>query len=354
MRTPKSLLIAGLLVASTLTACGRPAPPLETQVSEVVQSAAATTHVADLDFQTLGLGPNAFPEERGERNEFPYWYSKKGIPDVVPLESDDPMKQVDERGVLMIPWEGEDAPVFHPVSGAFYGLYSWVAYDHTGEEEYLRRAIANAQELVDTGEVVDGSLWFPYPFDYAFAGDKKLLYESPWYSGMAQGLGLDLFSRLCETTQDDYWCTQADRTFKTFLQTDLPGQTFSRVDENGYLWFEEYVGGDVMPTEVINGHQYAALGLAEYARQTGNEDAKALLDGGSTTLIAYFDNYRLPDEASYYCNVEYCKEIDLRPSRYHRGVTRIFRQMHYLTDMPQFDDIASTLQTDYDNRSSDQ
>ena len=171
--------------------------------------------------------------------------------------------------------------------------------------------------------------------------------EAPWYSGMAQGQALDLFSRLCAVTERQYWCDQADKTFKSFLETDLPGQSFARVDDEGYLWLEEYVGTAPF-TEVINGHAYSAFGLAEYARQTGNEAAAEMVSGAAATMIHYFENYRLPGGISYYCNADYCKDSAWQPENYHRGVGRQFRILGYLTDVPEFRQMHDLFADDYD------
>ena len=338
-----ALVVSMVLGASCLAGCG----------AQETNSAGGNDESRDSseltfpeEFATSELGPNAFPAERGEHWQSPYSVSEESVLEKVPLENNVEGKEVNEDGVLIVNWPDHDGPVYHPVNTVMYGLYSYSGYQLTGNQEYLRRAEANARALVNGAEEVDGALWFPYPFDYAMNGDETMTLEVPWYSGMAQGQALDLFSKLCAETDDDYWCEQADKTFKSFLQTDLPDQSFARVDDQGHLWLEEYVGS-VPPTQVVNGHIYSTFGLVEYVRLTGNALAAELANGAATTLVQDFDDFRVPDGISYYCAAQYCKDVGWQPENYHRGVGGQLVMLRYLMDMPELGDMSRQLRDDH-------
>ena len=306
----------------------------------------APTQGSTLQFATSEFGPAAFPADRGEYWENPYWFEADVVDEVIPLTNDIEGKMVDANGALVVNWPGYDEPIYHPVHTAMYGLYAFMAYEHTGEAVYLQRAEANAQAIVDGAEEVDGALWFPYSIRHTMHGDESMVLEPPWYSGMAQGQTLELLSKLCGATETSYWCEQADKTFESYLQTDLPEQSFVWVDDEGHLWLEEYVGS-VPPTEVINGHIYSAFGLAEYAQQTGNETAEQMFNGAATTILDTYDDFRVPGGISYYCAAQYCKDTSWQPENYHRGVARQFLILNHLTDIPQFEEMKKEFMSDY-------
>ena len=318
----------------------------KTQTLTTGQPGSATSDTSvPLDFKTSEFGPEAFPEDRGLYWEDMYWYDEESIPLVVPLDNDVEGKMTDENGVLIVNWPGYDEPVYHPVEMALYGLGAYKAYEHTQDSVYLQRAEANAQAIVDGSEEVDGALWFPYAFPHTLHTDDSMTLQPPWYSGMAKGLALDLFSKLCSATESSYWCEESDKTFGSFLQTNLPDQSFAWVDQDDHLWLEEYVG-NIPATQVINGHIYAALGLAEYARLTGNEAAIEMFNGAATTVIDTFEDYRVPGGLSYYCAADYCAETEWQPENYHYGVSRQFRVLGHLTDMPEFVEMQQTFSED--------
>ena len=71
-----------------------------------------------------------------------------------------------------------------------------------------------------------------------------------------------------------------------------PGRWISYVDEDGYLWFEEYPLTDGRATRVLNGHIFALFGLVLYADKTGDESIIPLIEGGLTTLRDNGERFR--------------------------------------------------------------
>ena len=349
LKTVGTLALAFLLTAPAAGCSEQEAPSsngVPTEQSWEVTGDALGSNLGLGAYETTEFGPLALPEDRGQYWENAYWFSEEDIPLVVPLTGDLEGKRVDRNGVLVVNWPGFEEPVYHPVALATYALYAFQAYELTGNEAYLERAEVNARALIDGAQEVEGALWFPYLFDHWINGDQSMTLEAPWYSGMAQGQALDLFSKLCSATGDPGWCEAADKTFGSFLQTDLPGQSFAWVDDNGSLWLEEYVG-TVPFTQVINGHMYSAFGLAEYARRTGDELATDMFNGAATTMLQRFDEFRQPGGISFYCNAEYCREVGWQPENYHQGVARQFRVLGHLTDIKRFKEMQAEFTADY-------
>ncbi len=332
--------------ALTLGACAGPTAQESTMQPEVSVDPVTNLEFEDREFATSGYvirDPRTISSPYWSR---PYWYGADDVPAVIPLEDQVEGKYTDPEGVLLVEWPGYEEPIVHPVNQAMYGIYSMMAYEHTGDPVYLQRAEANARFLLSHSEGVDGAVWFPYMFPYNLHGDESMALQPNWYSGMAQGQMLSLLSQLCGATSEAEWCEAADATFQSFLQPDLPGQSFVRIDGDGHLWLEEYVGDGVEATSVINGHIYSAFGLVDYYLLTGSEDALVLFDGAATTIRDSFPEYRVPGEASFYCIGQYCKNTDWQSESYHSGVARQIRQLGAITGDKSFRELFQLLDED--------
>jgi len=188
----------------------------------------------------------------------------------------------------------------HPVAQAQYGLANVASYQITRDLFYLERAMAQAERLLLRATRVKDASYFPYPFDFDPHGlvDERL--PAPWYSAMAQGQALSLFVRLAEATGQPRWRAAADATFETFLRPHGTATPWTvSVDAAGYLWLEEYAGGEGDHT--FNGHMFAAWGLWDYWRITRDVRAAQLWDGALTTVAVYAPQLRQPGWISSYC-----------------------------------------------------
>jgi hypothetical protein len=229
------------------------------------------------------------------------------------LDLDSRDRPVDDDGVQFYEREGDR--YFHPVGMARYGIGSLLGWSKTGDEEYLRRALANGEKLLDISTESAGALWFPYSFDFRLGRGEDVIL-APWWSGMAQGQALSLFVRLYEETGDEKWRDAADRTFLSFTvqrDSDAPWQLYL---DDGFVWFEEYAG-QTEPLRALNGHIFAIYGLYDYFLLTGNMESKQLLDAGVTTVKQHMDQFRVDGEYSYYClRQDYC-DASFQNQRYH-------------------------------------
>jgi D-glucuronyl C5-epimerase C-terminus len=250
------------------------------------------------DWETDGYRPQPVPDDELPEN-------KRAPP---PLST----RRIDEHGVVR--WRARDGRwVNHPLVIARYGVRMADGWRLTGKPEYLRRAEANAQRLLDVATTSRGALWFPYPFDWANHRNRNDMMLAPWYSQMAQGAALMLFSRLHRVTGEGRWRSRAKKTFKGFLlppRLEQPWGVF--VDGAGYLWLEEYPKDP--PMRALNGHIFAAFGLFDYIRETGDERALEVWDGALATVRVYASEFRQPGGPSLYC-----LRVRKRSSTYHRA-----------------------------------
>lgn len=216
----------------------------------------------------------------------------------------------------------------HPVGQAQLALNLLNSYRLNGSAVYLRRAVANAQRLVDTRVEEAGAWFYPYPFDFAVYGDASLLLQAPWFSGLAQSQALSVFVRLFGVTGDPRWKAAADATFASLLvepTADRPWVTW--VDAAGFLWLEEYPRWPVERSErVLNGSIFAAFGVYDYLRLTGDPVAASLVDGQVTTVAHYFDEWRVPGHPASYSLTH-----PVQNTHYHSTVVAEFRCLAKLT-----------------------
>jgi hypothetical protein len=187
----------------------------------------------------------------------------------------------DSTGVRMFMLNG--TMYNHPVAQAQYGIQLLESYRITGNTTYLDRAKLQAQRLVDRRVLRSNAWFYPYPFTIAVHGSTDIL-NPPWYSMMAQGQALSLFTRLYQATGGAAWRTAADATFASFLLAPVAGQPWGVYVVDNHLWLEEYPNPKLVTGDrTYNGHTFSAYGLYDYWTLTQDANAKLLLQGAMTT-----------------------------------------------------------------------
>jgi hypothetical protein len=204
-------------------------------------------------------------------------------PDAAIPAPDSPIPMFDHQGRT---WD-------HPSGHAQSGIVMLSIYDLDHDPPYLAAAERIADHMLGYAVTSHGATFLPYTFSWGPS-------EPPWFSGLAQGKALGLFSRLYERTGDERWRQAADSSFAAFLEPPGDDPWVSFVDERGNLWLEEYPG-DPTPNQVLNGHIAGAYGLYEYVRVFGPvAEASRLLDGALTTVIERAPDFRVVAGISYY------------------------------------------------------
>lgn len=206
---------------------------------------------------------------------------------------------------------------YHPVNMMQWSLRLLCAYDNTKDPRYLMKAGKHAEKLSDIAHVIDGLPYFPYEFDFKVWGYDEALMKAPWYSGMAQGQALSLYSLLYSYTGEKKWLEAADKVFSTLLRgrENSPDVWVSYMDDSGYFWIEEYPM-DRHPSNVLNGFLFAVFGVYDYYSVTSNVNALDMLNKSLNTVEYYGSKWRVVGNKSFY---------DLK---YHRRANRGYHQLH--------------------------
>jgi hypothetical protein len=193
---------------------------------------------------------------------------------------------------------------YHPVFLAEIGLDLIDVYNSTHDTEPLNSAISIAEKLMSTSLSVKSSIFFPYTFDFPLHGYQDDIMYAPWYSSMAQGQILSLFSRLYEITQNERYLEISQRIFNSFdlshyYDDDPTTPWVSCVDTDGYLWLEEYPV--TPPAHTLNGMMFTMFGIYDFHRVTKDPMAEHVQRGAIITIKENIQKFRVPNGISHYC-----------------------------------------------------
>jgi hypothetical protein len=235
----------------------------------------------------------------------------------------------------------------HPVVQAAYGLQNMWSWEKTHDLFYLHRARVQADRLVAHRTEARGAWFFPYPYEFR-SPKHHLVMKPPWYSAMAQGEALSLFSRLAGT---DALSQRARRRYRRAAELVFAAISLgprrrpwvTHLDAHHYLCLEEYPSRDPHRRSdfTFNGHNYAAFGLWDYHALTGSRRAAHLFDGALTTALHYAKVLRRHGDYS-----SYCLRHDIRSAKYHYVVTRQLRMLHVISGSPAFARMAAKFARD--------
>jgi heparosan-N-sulfate-glucuronate 5-epimerase len=163
----------------------------------------------------------------------------------------------DERGIPLT--LRADGQYTHPTLTAQYALANIIVVGR-GAEARLELVRSLLDWLVDAQ--TDDGLWF-----LQFDNPKYRWLKAPWTSGLAIGNSISALLRGWQMVGDDRYRESAELAYRA-----LHDERNSLVVEQGdELWYEEYPAEP--PLHVLNGHVYTLLGVADYARATGDAEA---------------------------------------------------------------------------------
>lgn len=234
----------------------------------------------------------------------------------------------------------------HPVAQAQDGLMSLSDYYLTGEARHLTRAVADAQRLVDRRVLSDEAWYYPYPFDFLLHGNSNEVLQAPWFSAMAQGQALSLFTRLHQVTGEQKWREAADATFNSFRNAPVEGLPSTvNLDEANYLWLEEYPRWPTTASDrTLNGHVFAVFGLYDYHQLTNDPIALDLWNGALAHTQHYLPNgFRNLNYISHYC----LAHPWVQAARYHEVHWDQMVDLHASTGDSLWSRYADQLRADY-------
>lgn len=237
----------------------------------------------------------------------------------------------------------------HPVAQAQYGLWNLATFRAQGDRFFLSRARLQADRLIETKTVSRDAWWHPYPFDFRMTRAHGITLRAPWYSGMAQGEALSLFAQLALTERLSFdvrarYRTAAEATYRSLLLDPDGGKPWvSHVDADGYVWFQEYPRWPVKESDfTLNGHGYAAWGVWDYHRLTGDAQARRLFEESAATYLRYAAVVRRNGWMSSYCTPH-----EAPSGRYHEHHIQQLLQFLRLTGDGRFAKMADAFLADF-------
>jgi heparosan-N-sulfate-glucuronate 5-epimerase len=154
--------------------------------------------------------------------------------------------------------------------------------------------------------------------------------KAPWISALASGQALSTLLRGWQELGDARYREAADLAYRGLH--DAPGLVLDPGDE---LWYEEYPADP--PLHVLNGHVYALLGVLDYARATGDAEARERWERSASTVLANLRRFDLGFWSAY-------DLLDREPASVHYQKNIHIPQLRILgklTGDPTFDEFAA-------------
>jgi len=184
----------------------------------------------------------------------------------------------DEHGIPMLDYHGNIGLQYNPIAIAQYGLGSYNLYLDSNNKRRLNKFYAVADWLLENlkPNQKDVFVWHHY-FDFEYR-DTLI---SPWYSGLAQGLGLSVLARAYkESNNQEYLEGHSKAWISMTKNLDDGGVLYN--DTEGNIWIEEYIVSP--PTHILNGFIWALWGVYDNWKLNNSNSAKILFEKCIKTL----------------------------------------------------------------------
>ena len=241
----------------------------------------------------------------------------------------------DSSGVAMalLP-HGGTTWYYNPTEVGFRATNLFDGYVNVGDSLYLDYAFRNRDKLID---LMDDKGYLEYRLDYQHF---DRIYTNPWYSGVAQGQALSLFSRLAYYAQDSLSEAMAHKVYETLNPYNPISYEVVYID-SGYAWIEEYPNDP--PDHTFGGFMRGIVGVYDYYHLLKNDEQTAqVLSAYLTTVQDNMYRFRNPGGVYFY---------DLKYKHSYTGYHQIQVQyLNFLTKITQdssFAIFADTLKSDY-------
>ena len=203
----------------------------------------------------------------------------------------------DSNGIPLLNYHGNIGLQYNPIAIAQYGLGNYNLFlidrDKNREEKFYKIADWLCDNLKENKNKIP--VWFHF-FDFEY----KITLKSPWYSGLAQGMGISLLLRAYYHSNNDKYKETALSAYKSFEKSINEGGVIFK-DSEGSEWIEEYIV--LPPTHILNGFIWALFGVYDLWKFTGNQNAENLFFRCLKTLndnlykydVGYWSKYELTE-----------------------------------------------------------
>ena len=239
----------------------------------------------------------------------------------------------DSAGIPLLDYHGRTGLQYNPIAIAQYGLGNYNFFRRTGDAAHRKKFFLVADWLCSHLEKnPQGIPVWNHHFDWEYRDTLR----APWYSALAQGQGISVLVRAHKESGDTRYMEVAKLARASFsTPVKEGGVTFT--DENGDLWFEEYVVSP--PTHILNGFIWAAWGVYDYFLATQDHSAQQLFVAAVETLLRNLDSYDLGFWSLYEQSGTLLPMV--ASSFYHQLHIVQLRVMHRLTGEQKFARVAA-------------
>lgn len=190
----------------------------------------------------------------------------------------------DEHGLPLVDMGGKLGLRYNPITISQFGLFNLQKYSATSDKSFLEKSTVCADWLIEnfTDWRDDIGAWI-YDYGIDFYGP-----EAPWISGMAQGQALSLLLRCHQFQKIENFLKLSERAFNAFLHPVREGGVVSSFPDSSLI-FEEYPTNP--PSQVLNGHMFALLGIHDYAEYWDKSEARDLFKFAVEGLCKNLNRY---------------------------------------------------------------
>ncbi|MDR2372796.1 MAG: D-glucuronyl C5-epimerase family protein, partial [Bifidobacteriaceae bacterium] len=123
--------------------------------------------------------------------------------------------ELDANGALVYRLPETDEAVYQPVTTLQWAIGAHTQHWLTGDRLWLDLARASALKVLDGKVESDGAYYFPYLYEWANV-EFDFDLQPPWYSGMAQGEALSVFTQMARAFPDEaLWAEAASAAFES-------------------------------------------------------------------------------------------------------------------------------------------
>ena len=193
----------------------------------------------------------------------------------------------DAAGIPLLDYRGRIGLQYNPIAIAHHALGNYNLFRRTGDATPRQKFFLMAEWLRSHLERnrFGLSVW-NHHFDWEYRDTLR----KPWHSALAQGQGISVLVRAHEESGDLHYLEAAQLALTSFFKPLAEGGV-AFTDDNGDLWFEEYVVSP--PTHILNGFIWAAWGVYDYFIATRDQSAQELFARAVRTLLRNLDRYDL-------------------------------------------------------------
>ncbi len=158
--------------------------------------------------------------------------------------------------------------------------------------------------------------------------------QPPWISGMAQGLGIQVLTRAYALSGDNIYLKTARQALTPFFVEVQNGGVTDK-DSADAWWYEEFAHPKAKESRVLNGMEYALVGIYEYYEFSKDPDAYFIFTKGINALKTDIGRY----DTGYW--TDYDRLGNISSKKYHRLHIALTKMLFKITGERAFKEYAA-------------